>query len=206
MMNKARQIMLRPNSTLLQVATLLCLATTAAWVWAADDNKDCLWGTSTEQTTYQKPYNPILAPNIPVVNLGQDGMSLLDAQAISPETAIKVVGSDGSCYSYYFKDIIEYRLKSEYQHLTGVLPAVVRPPLLYKTVVEKNGETRVVVEQSPPAVDTRYYDACKIRVKVMIPCAKTTPCIPAQTKVPAPVSFHEKANSAGVSTQIEAKP
>lgn len=189
------------------VLSFCFVLTMAGTVRAADENRDCLWGTRTQQTTYQKPYNPILAPVIPVVNLGRDGRSVLDSQAVSPETAVQVVGSDGSCYSYYYKDVIEYRLKAEYQYLAGVLPAIVRPPLVYNTVTAKNGDTSVVVEQSAPAIDLRYYDSYKVRVKVVIPCSKNTPCLPAsKPATPAPVSFREQPGSSSVGVQIEAKP
>lgn len=84
----------------------------------AQENKNCLWGTGSEKTTYQVPYSPLLGPkDIPLVNQEIPKQSFPDPTktAISPETAIKVVTSDGKVYSYYYRETVQYQKWVDYR-------------------------------------------------------------------------------------------
>lgn len=89
---------------------LFVILTTAAFATKlpAADDKDCIWGGPTELTTYQRPYSPLMAPDIPV--LEKEKEPDFSGKAVSPETAIAVRTSDGKCYAYYYKEVTRYRL------------------------------------------------------------------------------------------------
>ncbi|MBR5626842.1 MAG: hypothetical protein IKW74_04390 [Thermoguttaceae bacterium] len=83
---------------------------------ALAESQPCdLWGTPTEQTTYSEPYCPYKAPDIPVITLNRDSQTkpIKLAEPNSPETALIVVNSNGSRYSYYYKRVVRYQDKIE---------------------------------------------------------------------------------------------
>ena len=78
-----------------------------------NNDKSCLWGTNTERTTWQMPYCPFMSPEINTIeedspNKGSTQMDVPFSDATSPETAIYVICSNGTRYSYYYTDIIRY--------------------------------------------------------------------------------------------------
>ncbi len=82
------------------------------------------WGTPREKTTFQWRYSPCLdRPDIPVRKdaplPANSRFNLADAQAVSPETAVHVVRSDGCRYSYFYAYVLRY------QYVPGNPPACV---------------------------------------------------------------------------------
>ncbi len=99
---------------MLKYGSILFLLFLSGLVCQGDEKQRCSeWGTTTEITTFQGLYCPLLAPEIPVLAPAKKKTIEpfnLDETAVSPETAIKVTSSDGKEYSYYYSDVIRYRL------------------------------------------------------------------------------------------------
>lgn len=73
-----------------------------------------VWGTPSEKTTFQRRYHPLLdRPDIPVRSNAPtpagNQFEQADANAVSPETAVYVVQSNGYRYSYFYSYVIRYQ-------------------------------------------------------------------------------------------------
>ncbi|MDO5580347.1 MAG: hypothetical protein Q4G69_04385 [Planctomycetia bacterium] len=86
----------------------------------ADTSNPCtLWGTGNEITTYQQPYCPVNAPEIPLREPKKGDSNVAknpefpDPFPTSPETAIAVIDSNGNRYCYYYTKMIRYRLQGD---------------------------------------------------------------------------------------------
>lgn len=79
------------------------------------DGSAFLWGGRGEQTTYLRPYSPLLSPEIPIQRAKDPNRVAEPAYPMSPEEAISVIGADGVRYSYYFKKGTGYRKISEFR-------------------------------------------------------------------------------------------
>lgn len=78
-----------------------------------------LWGTANEVTTYQQPYCPLNAPEIPLKESKQAGEKdphqtvFPDPFPTSPDNAIAVIDSKGNRYCYYYTKMIRYRIQGD---------------------------------------------------------------------------------------------
>ncbi len=79
------------------------------------ESNGCVWGGIGERTTYQKPYSPILDPEIPIIEKTDPNELSKRELPMSPEEAISVIGSNGSRYSYYFKKDKGWKKITEWQ-------------------------------------------------------------------------------------------
>ena len=109
------------------------------------DCAGCFWGKLGERTTYQQPYCPAMAPEIPYGPSAQEQEMIRKKLPTRPEDALKVVMSDGCTYHIYYRETVRYRPVAEYQ-------TVFEP-------MQKN--ERVPVSQVNPytgMVETQWYD------------------------------------------------
>ncbi|MDO4586991.1 MAG: hypothetical protein Q4C95_06790 [Planctomycetia bacterium] len=144
----------------------------------AQDNKNCLWGTNSEKTTYQVPYSPLLGPkDIPVINQESEKGTFSDftKTAISPETAIKVATSDGNVYSYYYRETVQYRKFVDYQWVFEPKEEIVAKNVSIYNPCSGQYEWATVQESVLSAFPVWHekafyrYEPVKVRQKIIIP-------------------------------------
>lgn len=159
-----------------------------------ESGRACLWGTDTEITTYQPPYNPILAKEIPVLDSpGKKKMTPIDANAVSPETAIMVRTSDGKCYAYYYKYMLKRRLRVVgAPSQTDTCPAAdgsgdSGAPCSFAFAPRTGDNYPGPYFTNPGENGPRYYyETVRVRVKVIISCPDGAGAIPGITPAPVP--------------------
>ncbi|MDO5553233.1 MAG: hypothetical protein Q4G68_05690 [Planctomycetia bacterium] len=131
--------------------------------FTAEDAGDCLWGGAKERTTYQRPYCPGMAPHVPVLEQSAKTPADLERLAVSPETALTVRGSDGQCYSFYFREETQMQLRTN-------LPPDQQFQIEQR---EQYNPCTGQLELMPVRVPTPgeyWYEPVRVRIKVVTPC------------------------------------
>lgn len=163
------------RSAVILIPVMLSIASLVA---AAEDANDCLWGGAGERTTYQRPYCPGMAPAVPVLEQQEKTPADLESQADSPENALTVRGSDGQCYSFYFREETRMQLRTNL------------PPERQFHFEEREqynphtGQSEFIAVRVPTPGEY-WYEPVRIRVKVVMPCPP--PCKEMEERFGKPV-------------------
>lgn len=139
------------------------------------DCAGCLWGKLGERTTYQQPYCPAMAPEIPFGPSAQEQEMMRKKLPTRPEDALKVVMSDGCTYHIYYKETIRYRPVAEYSTVFEPMQKTERIPVQqvnpYTGLVETvwYDETQQTVFPVLHEKESVRYVPEKVLVRVIIP-------------------------------------
>ncbi|MBR2694749.1 MAG: hypothetical protein IKE69_11120 [Thermoguttaceae bacterium] len=117
------------------LCTILCL--TGATILSAAavlgesqcQSEGCLWGKLGERTTYQQPYCPAMAPEIPFGPTAQEQEMMKRKLPMRPEDALTVVMSDGCTYRVYYREAVRFQPVAEYQTVFEPMRRVERVPV-----------------------------------------------------------------------------
>lgn len=89
----------------------------------------CFWGKLGERTTYQRPYCPAMAPEIPYGPSAQELEMMKRKLPMRPEDALTVVMSDGCTYRFYYREAVRLQPVTEYQTVFEPIRSVERVPV-----------------------------------------------------------------------------
>ena len=102
-------------SALLLFALPIFSAASAVHGESECQTEGCLWGKLGERTTYQRPYCPAMAPEIPYGPSAQEQEMMKRKLPMRPEDALTVVMSDGCTYRVYYREAVRLQPVAEYQ-------------------------------------------------------------------------------------------
>lgn len=96
---------------------------------SACQGEGCLWGKLGERTTYQQPYCPAMAPEIPYGPSAQEQEMMRRKLPMRPEDALTVVMSDGCTYRVYYREAVRLQAVAERQTVFEPMRSVERVPV-----------------------------------------------------------------------------